>query len=191
MDKLNHNIENETLDIEKSDSPSEVFRSRAVAGVLAFWVAALLMMALSRELVFFQKNTCKFIAIPVDPRDLFRGDYVILSTNLRNVNTQHLANGRYFYVRLINDRNGHATPLDNDAVLSKPKQGQFIRGQMGKTGPIYGIEKYFVPEGKGRIIERKLINGEISIEVALDRNTGEATIKNLLLHDSPIDFNQI
>jgi len=132
---------------------------------------------------------------PVDPRDLFRGDYVILRYDISTINTDALSYNDYdfkeddkIYVLLNVDNNriGTLTNIDKN----KPSEGIFIEGVVksaynNRLNVEYGIESYFVPEGKGREIERNL--RKIYTKVAID-NFGNAVIKSLVLDGKDIDL---
>jgi uncharacterized membrane-anchored protein len=49
----------------------------------------------------------------------------------------------------------------------------------------YGIERYFVPQGEGREIERSRNEGKVSV-VAAVTPAGRAAIKRLLLGGKPV-----
>jgi len=49
----------------------------------------------------------------------------------------------------------------------------------------WGIESYFVPEGKGREIEKDI--RDVSVKVSVDR-TCRALIKELYINDKPVVF---
>jgi uncharacterized membrane-anchored protein len=130
---------------------------------------------------------------PVDPRDLFRGDYVILSYDVSrptrdgssdptNVTWQQLSAlaGKTIYTRLAPDTDGshwHA----NGYQLEPPSEGKFIRGEVGVNGLVrYGIEQYFVQEGQGHDYEQAVRDRKLSAEVAVDGN-GNAQLKGLVI----------
>jgi len=129
---------------------------------------------------------------PVDPRDLFRGDYVILSYDIsqptrdgsvaanRSWDAQsHLA-GQTIYTRLAPDADGKHWHADG-YQLEPPTDGKFIRGTVANFGNVtYGIEQYFVQEGKGLEYEQAVRERKLSAEVALDRQ-GNAQLKGLVI----------
>lgn len=128
---------------------------------------------------------------PVDPRDLFRGDYVILSYDLSIIGTGELARnasdyevGAPIFVSLNLD--GQRVGTVKNIFKSAPNnEVVFLRGTVknvyaDQLRVEYGIESYFVPEGEGRVIERDL--GEIYMKVAIDR-FGNAVIKSLIMND--------
>jgi uncharacterized membrane-anchored protein len=123
---------------------------------------------------------------PVDPRDLFRGDYVVLSYDISSIDLATINSdrsifnpGEEVYVSL-DDQGGCARPIKIDSV--SPKDGIFMKGKIntvyGNNLTIeYGIESYFVPEGKGREIESK--RGQLVVRAAADKS-GNSAIKSLL-----------
>ncbi len=133
---------------------------------------------------------------PVDPRDLFRGDYVILRYDISTINTGTLTyQGSDFkendkvYVLLNVDDNRIGTLANIDK--NKPSENFFIEGTVKSASNTrlnveYGIESYFVPEGKGKEIERNL--GNIYTKIAVD-DFGNAVIKSLVLDGKDIDLN--
>ena len=133
---------------------------------------------------------------PVDPRDLFRGDYVILRYDISTISTDSLSyqgsdfkedDKIYVLLNVDNQRIGTLANIDK----SKPSEGIFIEGTVksvynNRLNIEYGIESYFVPEGKGREIERNL--GKIYTKVAVD-DFGNAAIKSLVLDGKDIELN--
>jgi len=51
----------------------------------------------------------------------------------------------------------------------------------------WGIESYFVPEGKGRLIERQRNVENVSVVVSVD-STCSSVLKELLINDEPVKF---
>ncbi|MDF0498464.1 GDYXXLXY domain-containing protein [Bradyrhizobium yuanmingense] len=139
---------------------------------------------------------------PVDPRDLLRGDYVVLSYEISQVAAGSLAgkpaDARHpeIFVKLAPNANGlyqavsvHAEPVP----VAAPEV--LIRGRVGNYGgscgddrrrfcdklPIkYGLESYFVPEGEGKKLEDARNQQKLRI-VAGVLPSGRAAIKRLLL----------
>lgn len=132
---------------------------------------------------------------PVDPRDLFRGDYVILRYDISTINTDFLSyqgsdfkedNKVYVLLNVDDQKIGSLANIDKN----KPKEGVFIEGTVinadsNRLNIEYGIESYFVPEGKGKQIERNL--GKIYTKIAVD-DFGNAVIKSLVLDGKDIDL---
>ena len=93
---------------------------------------------------------------PVDPQDLMRGDYMTLRYEIDRVELPGAKAGDDVWV-LLEARGRYFAVAQAATTELAPKPGQFVvRGQMiqswrrGRSVQVdYGIEKYFVPEGKG------------------------------------------
>jgi uncharacterized membrane-anchored protein len=120
--------------------------------------------------------------VPVDPRDMFRGDYVALSYEISRLESWQwqshtFSKGDPVYVTLR--RVGRFWDAAS-AAKSPPSDGRlFIKGRVSQVmrdglRAEYGIESYFVPEGKGRDLERAAGKGLV-VEAAVDRH-GRAVI---------------
>ena len=121
-------------------------------------------------------TTIRVATVPVDPRDLFRGDYVVLRYEFSN------ARSVGFYDSLTSEQTVFVT-MKQDGELwkatgssrTRPKDGIFLRGIAKPNGVIeYGIESYFVQEGTGYAIERAMARVVVELVVAPD---GKASIK--------------
>ena len=168
--------------------------------VVAIQFLALLSIAVKREWIHSQGETVFLRTAPVDPRDLFRGDYVQLQYDIGFPDASKISDEltrelevddkthRQVFVSLTRNSNGVA---EIDGIHSnKPKGAIFIKGQTGyrlwrrwrQNGNIkYGIEKYFVEQGSGTVIEDKRGRAQqwqtaLEVEVALGGG-GTAVIK--------------
>jgi uncharacterized membrane-anchored protein len=150
---------------------------------VAFQVGVVASMALSREWILATGTPHIFQTAPIDPRDIFRGDYVRLDYLFSSLPVQQLdeailerglAKGQKAYLSLSRDSNGvsHGTRL-----YASPPQGQaYIAGRSLNHWPYgrqyrdrarpgrkeeelwpasvkYGIEQYYVQQGTGRAME--------------------------------------
>lgn len=143
---------------------------------------------------------------PVDPRDFLRGDYVTLAYDISSVAAGALSGrasqGRRaaVYVRLAPDAAGfyqtvsvHETPITVTApdvlILGHVRSGFNCGGDRHRFCERlqldYGLEKYFVPEGEGRVLESARNQGKVAI-VAAVKPSGRAAIKRLLLDGQPV-----
>ncbi|MPY75699.1 MAG: hypothetical protein GEU87_15720 [Alphaproteobacteria bacterium] len=130
---------------------------------------------------------------PVDPRSLFRGDYVILRYAINRLDAGLpgmpgvFKPGETLYVTLREDA-PFWKPVSVHSARPEPQPGAVvIKGEIRYDARgvkavemRYGIEEYFVPEGEGREIERPRRDGKVSILVAVDR-FGNAGIKAVLI----------
>jgi uncharacterized membrane-anchored protein len=143
--------------------------------------------------------------VPVDPRDIFRGDYVILSYEISFVSEEQkiidryngddvLLNNETVYVMLVKDGKYHK---GGDIFKTRPDKGFFIKGKVENgfidwgsvrnATIVYGIENFFVPEGEGKEIESARNRGRVSVKVAVD-TYGNASLKGLYIDDKKVDF---
>ncbi len=124
---------------------------------------------------------------PVDPRDLFRGDYVALQYQISRVNlndigvNQNFSKGEKAYASL--KKQGEYFSLNN--VSSSRPSPPYLSGTVTYASPSslmleYGIESYFVPEGKGQQLESAARRGKLDVEVSVDR-FGNAVITGIFL----------
>jgi uncharacterized membrane-anchored protein len=138
--------------------------------------------------------------VPVDPRSLFRGDYVVLSTAAHALpramlDRQPFDGGDVFVVLEPEAGKGWRTvsasakPPATTSVRANQVvlKGRVIEQPVGER-PVrvrYGIETYFVPEGKGRQLERAIGTKRVSVKLAVTSD-GRAAIKSLLVDGEPV-----
>jgi uncharacterized membrane-anchored protein len=155
--------------------------------------------------------------MPVDPRDILRGDYVDLAYEIgrgdRAVTfAKSLPSSQPVYALLTLGADNRVTNYSFSAT--EPKTGVYIRGeavvqevdvyvgekedapmfQKEKQGTINypQIEQYFVPEGKGWAIDRMgRLNSGKKLEVKIATDGARAQILELLIDGEPVDFDTI
>jgi uncharacterized membrane-anchored protein len=106
---------------------------------------------------------------PVDPEDLFRGQYVVLSYDISRLDTGAAEPGTTVYVPL--HREG-AVWTGSQALKVKPQAGRFIRGRVGGPGIRYGIETFYVEEGEGPKYEQAMARQSLYAHVVVDNDGG-------------------
>lgn len=101
-------------------------------------------------------ETIRLKVEPVDPRDFFRGDYVILGYDFSRRQSPDTGDGDvYVVLKRTDDGDYYVT----DSVAANPPQsGTFIRGRHEYGRITAGIEAYYVQEGRGREIEQAIRN---------------------------------
>lgn len=156
-------------------------------------------MVIDRALLIHQGREIVLDVHPVDPRSLFRGDYVILNyDSISRLDPSTLAaplkETRTLFVALRRGAEGwqpvattvhYPDKVEGDDVVLK---GQMPRGSTRQVR--YGIESYFVPEGEGKRLEKLIGKDQLKVIVAVG-NTGRAAIKGLVVdgqrvYDEPI-----
>ncbi len=142
--------------------------------------------------------------IPVDPRSIFRGDYVRLAYPISRVPTRLLndrvlrSNGPFF-VTFKKDKKGDWSAISLRTFFEPPQDQNHmvLQGRPRPRDPWrsrrirmqsdvvirYGIERYFVPEGQGRVLEDLVRTKKLSVLISVDTN-GRAAIKGLLVDNN-------
>jgi uncharacterized membrane-anchored protein len=141
---------------------------------------------------------------PVDPRDLLRGDYVVLRYDISQLPAGALSGktaetrNPIVFVKLAPNANGlyeavsvHAEPVTVTApeILIRGRVsyscGSTSRTFCDKLTIKYGLESYFVPEGEGKKLEQARNQQKLRV-VAAVLPSGRAAIKRLLLDGEPV-----
>lgn len=178
---------------------------------LCFLVLAGLLTAMiaQRALILRDGTEVRLAIVPVDPRDLFRGDYVTLAYDISELRLDRLegdkefASGDAIFVtlrpqgpdgRAVAVAAHHEMPtVQAPEVVIKGRvtsSGRYPRLAANRdgceastpcqiVGVAYGIESYFVPEGEGRAIETT-DKSRLEVVAAVSRS-GEAAIKRLMM----------
>lgn len=127
---------------------------------------------------------------PVDPRDLLRGDFVILSYKISDVPRNFFGNlglaltpGTAVWVRLEPRGEFHEVVAASTDVLEPGSDGVVVTGtvewQSQEVVRVqYGLEKYFVAEGTGNPI------GKLTVEASVGAG-GEAAIRQVYVDGQP------
>ncbi|MBZ0217624.1 MAG: GDYXXLXY domain-containing protein [Fimbriimonadaceae bacterium] len=173
-----------------------------VQGVIVFW------MVWDRSQILENGQVVNLQVRPVDPRDIFRGDYVVLDYNISRLRPAELGSREIFskhdtvYVGLVREESGLWVAQSVSRSLPDGKDGRiFISGRVRRATVIYpndtaqtrcpdgtcqelyiryGIESYFVPEGQGRAIEDVRNDMDVVVLAAIAAS-GRAAIKGLML----------
>lgn len=147
---------------------------------VAVQFAVLVAMILQSFSILASGREVRLKVVPVDPRSLISGDYVILSYDLSTVTASVDAPGKYrvgdaVYVRLTDVVGGLS---EGGEVADRPfASGLFLRGTVRQAWEHsdsaqrlrveYGIESWYVPEGTGREVERKAREGRLVAVLAV------------------------
>jgi len=181
----------------------------AVAAVALGQAAVLGWMIWDRSSLLANGREVVLEVIPVDPRSLFRGDYVILGYDISRVELPAGAprpkRNAPYYVTLKKGEGTlwtvagagaeHPRSVAADEVVLKGKV-DYVSDAADRAdarsvvGVNYGIESFFVPEGTGRDLERMVGDKKISAIIAVGED-GTAAIKGLLsegqrVYDEPL-----
>jgi uncharacterized membrane-anchored protein len=132
---------------------------------------------------------------PIDPRDLLRGDYLVLNYKISDVRgnlfsplvKNDLAQGTRIFVALALATNGfyeitrastnQFAPWTNEVLLQGTSANRWWNAT-NSVHVVYGIENYFVAEGTGNP------TGRLSVQVVVPAS-GHPKIKQLFLDGKP------
>jgi uncharacterized membrane-anchored protein len=183
----------------------------ARAGLTALVLCGLILaMVFERAAILRDGATIRLATVPVDPRDLFRGDYVVLNYEISTINLTRigaatdLKRDEAIHVGVRAGTSGQAEVM-RVVRASQPREPGLI-WIAGKAGPVlncfrgfvgtacsegekvlrvrYGLESYFVPQGEGRAIET---TASSRVEVLAAVSVGGASaIKSLLIDGKPV-----
>jgi uncharacterized membrane-anchored protein len=171
----------------------------------ALQTAVLGYMVESRASILRSGEDIKLKTLPVDPRDLLRGDYVILSYPISTI-SKDIVTGDIprdsqqvrMAVRLKPGADGLWTASEASFGDLAPAEGSVVL----RTLPFeyyssvdnvlpetlfvsYGIERYYVPEGEGKVLEDARNQEELEVEARVSKD-GTPQIARLILKAEPI-----
>lgn len=180
---------------------------RAIGAVAAAQILVLGYMVWDRVALLRGGREVVLDVNPVDPRSLFRGDYVILTYDISRFDGARVerqpARGAPLYVTIAQDAGGKWQVVRASAAMGQGAgAGEVVlkaRTDSWRFGPAlaratihahYGIESYFIPEGTGRELEKLVGEKRIRAVVAVGRD-GTAALKGIevdgkLVHREPL-----
>ncbi len=175
-------------------------RTAGLAAAALLQIAVLCWLVADRIALLRSTEEIELPVVPVDPRDLFRGDYVILGYDIGSIAAPKDVLARTdlaqpFYVRIEKGADGRfagtlagpdrpAVGPGQHAALARARHAGKAARQTAETAgrlPVrYGIESYFIPEGTGRALETQATERRLATLVAVGQS-GELAIKGLLV----------
>lgn len=170
-----------------------------VAGVQT---AALGYMIESRASILRSGRDVLLKTVPVDPRDLLRGDYVILNYDISRLqpelfkgDTPKQSEEAQVYVRLEKQLDGFwaateasfqpLSPTGDSVVLRSLPFIYYPSSALSSVSVEYGIERFYVPEGEGRTLEEARNAEALSVNIRVD-DKGKAQIREIAVNGSPV-----
>lgn len=177
-----------------------------IAAAFVLQVTLLGWMIADRAMLLQNGREIRLDVIPVDPRDLLRGDYVILTYEISRFDappvtvSEYLNWGDRVYVTIAEGEGGwEAVAIGSERPVGTFLQGTIERvsgfsgadcGDFGcKTYSVeYNLERFFVPEGTGRELETLRNEQRVSVDVAV-ADDGRAALKRLLV-DGEVRFEE-
>ncbi len=133
--------------------------------------------------------------VPVDPRDLFRGDYVILNYEAATIDLGKLSGDDTFkrretvYVVMKPGEEKGWQPVSVHKNFPEVNAQEIVlrgtaRGSTSSKNQTlridYKVGQLFVPEGEGKALEKKVREGDVYVVLAVAQS-GEAAVKALIV----------
>jgi uncharacterized membrane-anchored protein len=179
------------------DIIARIPRPALFAAAAPIQIALVSVMVLDRMQILRQGVEVKLQTRAVDPRDLLRGDYVVLNYDISLLpagDAGNLPRRSTVFVKLAPKADGfyeavsaYREPVEvtGSEILMRGRTTGQCFGWNCNVQVRYGIEKYFVPQGEGRDIESARNQGKVSV-VAAVTPTGRTAIKRLLIDGKPV-----
>ena len=157
----------------------------------AFQVIFLVAMIGLRVTPLLAGDTIFVRVVPVDPRDLFRGDYVVLGYDFSRVPPARIDGleesygqqeqqwlGLPVYVTLVLEPDGKHWRAEKFSI-SEPTSGKYLRGRITGPGRLeFGIEAYYLQEGQGSKYEEAMRDHRLAAEISVTAD-GHAALRGL------------
>jgi uncharacterized membrane-anchored protein len=157
--------------------------------ILAIQILIIISMVASSYLIFLTGERVFLEVEPVDPRSLFRGDYVRLGYNFSQIDlnsVNHKLDSDYpshIFISFKKTGDYWQPSIISDSIEAINNNHPFLKGKVtsvydNQIWAEFGIETYFVPEGQGKDIEKKISERKVIAEVYINKK-GIARIKQL------------
>jgi uncharacterized membrane-anchored protein len=179
------------------------------------WIAAIVVAVLQTAILGYMIESRASIlrngkdvvlkTVPVDPRDLLRGDYVVLSYDISSIPVDKLVDkppteetDAQLSVRLSQGEDGFwhvaeaafgALEAREDGSVIAKTQPFYFYPQSGSVDALlsveYGIERYYVPEGEGKPLEEARNAEALSVMARVDES-GRMQIRTISIDGKPL-----
>jgi len=158
-------------------------------GAVAFQLVVLVGMIAIKAAPLVTGDVVLLRVVPVDPRDMFRGQYVTLSYEFSRTPPGgivglsgadfRVSQGQTVYAWVVPEADGLHWRAEQLSTQPPPAGKKYLRGTIGQWGrPEFGIESFYVQEGNGLQYEQAVRQRRLSAEVAVAPN-GQATLRSL------------
>lgn len=158
--------------------------------VCVIWAVIASLWVIKSEYTLITGKKVLLKTVPVDPKDLLMGDYVILNYEISQIpeKYEYLKNFPNEEVYVVLKTNNNIATIDRIQKGKAPSEPLYIKGKISSCNRAlfwsnracinYGIESYYVKEHTGRVLEENLRNGAL-VEISVDRH-GNAKVKGFI-----------
>jgi uncharacterized membrane-anchored protein len=157
-----------------------------VVGLQTAWILAT---TITEERALAAGTVISLETVPVDPRDMLRGDYVTLSYKISNVPAElftppiskEIQPGKTVYVLLEKRGDFYEVAKASEKSLSAAPGEVMLKGRTeyfwdtNTIRVVYGLERYYVREGTGNM------RGKITVLAAVPAS-GNARLKEIFVN---------
>lgn len=154
-----------------------------------FQIAVLVSLAVPPVVTLNSGRTICVETVPVDPWNMFRGDYIRLGYDFGRVSVdRNVDSGGIVYVTLRRDAGGKWQAVHAGPERPQPLAGQIVLRGIAEYGsasslPVkFGIEQVFVAEGKGKRFNSA---DRLKVDLSVD-DKGRAVIKRVRAGDEEV-----
>ncbi|MFO0179212.1 MAG: GDYXXLXY domain-containing protein [Planctomyces sp.] len=162
-----------------------LWRSPVLVAAVVFQLLVLMSIVAGHYSDIARGQSVMLQVVPVDPRDMFRGDYVILSYEFSRevppeTPTYYVPQlGREIFIPLVPAADGRHY-RSGGARWDRPLSGLFLKGWTTDSGQHeFGIGQFFVQEGQGHMYESAARRSQLTAEVSIDPE-GKAILRKLI-----------
>ncbi|WP_409298952.1 GDYXXLXY domain-containing protein [Peribacillus sp. SCS-26] len=152
-------------------------------------------MTIKPLLTIYAGKTILLETKPVDPTDLFRGDYVNLSYEAEEIpvslvkedvlKREREGDGKFTVYVVLKEKNGVHQPVS--VTLHRPKETIYLKGRLSYVSGSessqesafiqYSLDRYFLQENTGRELEQASLKGSLIAEVKVRK--GYAILRDI------------
>jgi uncharacterized membrane-anchored protein len=170
-------------------------RSLLMIGLVLVQVLFLAGLALSHYAVGWYGKEIRLQTVPIDPKDLLYGDYVVLNYDINQIKASlwkgkaYLQQGKTLYVVLRPNEKSMNGTYDAVGIYDKKPSAQkdevilMGRSNYSDNDTIhvqYGLETYYISENTGKELEKKASKGVLVTKVKV-APWGNAVIEDIVL----------
>ncbi|RXZ82213.1 hypothetical protein EBB07_11035 [Paenibacillaceae bacterium] len=169
-------------------------RTVALTAFILLQIIVLLGLALSNTAIERFGKEIRLETAPVDPRDLFYGDYVVLHYAISQLPREMWQDDRlpvegervYVRLRAAEQRDGIYEPVSVSGKRPDVAADEAVlRARVRTTWDNqlrleYGLERYYVPEGTGKQLEAQYEGMQVAVKVS---SRGQAVISKLIVKE--------
>ncbi len=175
-------------------------RNKWLALIAIFWLAVIGGFIAYKQYTITTGREVLLRMLPVDPRDVFRGDYMTIRYEIGDLSRVHpvpaagaqFAKDEVVYTTLSVTPEGVVSSAQA-SELPPPEGALYLEGTVTDRNSItYGIESYFIPEKTGYDLSQKLRQDRANtyVRVSVDR-AGRGIVRGFVVNGETIELKDL